>query len=268
MSLHSLLDPLRALAREAGAAILEIYSRDDHDVSHKSDNSPVTAADLAAHHCIVAGLQTMTPDVPVLSEEALVPWSERQTWTRYWLVDPLDGTREFIQRNGDFTVNIALIDQGKAVLGAVYVPVHDVLYYGGEGIGAWKESGGERKRIATSGLSPEQRTLRVVASRNHRGDALESWLAAVEKQYPDLTLVSVGSSLKICLVAEGAADVYPRLAPTSEWDIAAAHAVLDAAGGKLVDVHYQERVYNSSDNLLNPWFLALGDPTFPRFGDL
>jgi 3'(2'), 5'-bisphosphate nucleotidase len=263
MTLQDLLAPVSAIAREAGAAILEVYERPDHGVQRKADESPLTAADLAAHHLIIAALQTLTPDLPVLSEESAdVPWPTRRTWRRYWLVDPLDGTKEFINRNGEFTVNIALIDNGVPVLGVVYVPTLDLLYSGAQGVGAEKEQHGERTRIATVKVLPGQQQLRVVASRRHGGDELEAWLAQARQRFPQLEFVSMGSSLKICLVAEGRADVYPRLAPTSEWDTAAAQAVLEAAGGVLTDTAFQPYRYNRKEELLNPYFLALGDASF------
>jgi len=260
LSTARLLPAVIALSKQAGAAILAVYGRDDFDVSHKQDDSPLTAADLAAHQVIVAGLQQLTPGVPVLSEEsAAVAWSERQQWTRYWLVDPLDGTKEFIKRNGEFTVNIALIDNGVPVLGVVYVPVLQWCYSGARGEGAWIERETTTTPIAVTPIVNGQPTLRVVASRNHRGDDLDAWLARVEQQFPQLELVSMGSSLKICLVAEGKADIYPRLALTSEWDTAAAQAVLEAAGGMLVDYDGNQYRYNRKQDLLNPYFYALGD---------
>ncbi len=263
MTLQDLLAPVSAIARQAGAAILAVYNSDEHGVQYKADESPLTLADLAAHQLIVEALYTLTPEWPVLSEEsANVPWATRRTWSRYWLVDPLDGTKEFINRNGEFTVNIALIDQGVPVLGIVFVPTLDLLYLGAQGLGAWKEEQGRRTQIATTRVLQDQQHLRVVASRRHEGADLEAWLAQARRRFPALELVSMGSSLKICLVAEGRADVYPRLAPTAEWDTAAAQGVLEAAGGILTDLAFQPYRYNRKDDLLNPHFYALGDPAF------
>ncbi|HEY0960922.1 MAG TPA: 3'(2'),5'-bisphosphate nucleotidase CysQ [Pseudomonadales bacterium] len=263
MTLQQLLAPVGAIARAAGAAILEIYQRADHGVQYKEDDSPLTHADLAAHELIVAGLGKLTPQLPVLSEESAgIPWTERRRWTRYWLVDPLDGTKEFINRNGEFTVNIALIEHGVPVLGAVYAPVQDLLYLGAAQLGAWKEDRGRSARIGTAAIADGQRVLRVVASRRHAGAELETWLGRMQQRFPDLELLSMGSSLKICLVAEGSADVYPRLAPTSEWDTAAAQAVLEASGGILIDTDGVPYRYNAKDDLLNPYFFALGDARF------
>lgn len=263
MTLQDLLAPVSAIARQAGAAILDVYRRADHGVQHKADQSPLTTADLAAHELITAALRRLTPDLPVLSEEsAEIPWAVRQTWTRYWLVDPLDGTKEFVSRNGEFTVNIALIDSGAPVFGVVYVPTLDLLYCGAKDLGAWKEDRGQRTQIATVKVQPGQKQLRIVASRRHGGDELDAWLAQMRGRFPELELVSMGSSLKICLVAEGRADIYPRLAPTAEWDTAAAQAVLEAAGGLLTDTAFQPYRYNRKDELLNPHFFALGDAAF------
>lgn len=269
MQFQHLLDPVMVLAQQAGAAIMEVYARVDHEVVDKADASPLTAADLAAHHIIVAGLQKLNPQFPILSEEAAgIAWEQRQQWHRYWLVDPLDGTKEFIQRNGDFTVNIALIDDGVPVLGVVFAPVLGWLYCGVQGQGAHKYTPDTAKALNTAAIAPGQQTLRVVASRNHRGEALDAWIATMQQRFPALDTVSMGSSLKICLVAEGRADIYPRLAPTSEWDTAAAQAVLEAAGGVVLDPDGQALRYNRKESLLNPYFFAVGDNTleFPKPG--
>ena len=218
------------LARVAGKAILAVYQR-DFSVAEKADNSPLTDADLAAHRRIVAGLTELTPDIAILSEEsATVPYSTRQSWDRYWLVDPLDGTREFIKRNGEFTVNIALIQHGVPLLGVVHAPVINVTYAGRLGAGAFLETAtGSRAPLHVT--ENRQTPLRVAGSRSHAGDSLKAFLTNVGAH----ELVSMGSSLKLCLVAEGKADIYPRLGPTSEWDTAAAQAVVEAAGGRVTD---------------------------------
>ena len=263
MNLQQLLVPLAEIAHKAGAAILDVYERADHGIERKQDNSPLTAADMAAHHIIIDALHALTPELPVLSEESIpVPWAIRQQWSRYWLIDPLDGTKEFIKRNGEFTVNIALIDKGVPVLGVVYVPVLDVLYAGLQGEGAWKDVAGRRTRINAAKIVAGQKQLRIVASSNHHGVLLDAWLARVAAVFSELELVSMGSSLKICLVAEGSADIYPRFAPTAEWDTAAAHAVLLAAGGKLMDDNFTEYHYNQKDDMLNPFFYTVGDTEF------
>ena len=251
-----LLQPVVQLSRAAGERILEIYAS-DFDVEHKADESPLTAADLAAHHCIVDGLKQLTPEVPILSEEDGLPdFETRSAWDRYWIVDPLDGTKEFVQRNGDFTVNIALIDHGHAVLGVVHAPVHDTSYFAAVGAGAWKQEGnGPLESITTARVGDQQR---IVASRNHRGEAVD----ALMERLPNASDVSVGSSLKLCMVAEGKADLYPRLGPTSEWDTAAGQCVVEQAGGLVTTTDFAPLLYNTKDDILNPHFLVIGDPTF------
>ncbi len=248
------LDAARNLAHQAGEKILEIYNT-EFSVEEKDDKSPLTAADMASHNVIVAGLEKLTPEIPVLSEEsAKIPFEERSSWDTYWLIDPLDGTKEFIKRNGEFTVNIALIDKGVPVLGVVYVPVSGVTYAGCEGKGSLKEVPGEGEKVIkvrTLSAGP----LAVVGSRSHRGESLEAWLDKVG----EYEIVSMGSSLKICLVAEGVADIYPRLGLTSEWDTAAAHCVVEQAGGFLTDTDMQPLRYNTKDSLLNPFFFVFGD---------
>jgi len=251
-----LLDDVVAIAREAGERILEVYNRDDFDVEKKGDDSPLTAADLAAHRTIVAALETLTPDIPVHSEESQgITWEMRRDWQRYWLVDPLDGTKEFIKRNGEFTVNIALMENGAPVMGVVHVPVLGVTYLGGVGVGAFKEEKGARQPIR---VRPLQAPVVMVASRSHGADKLGALETLINEQLGDVELANMGSSLKLCLVAEGKADIYPRLAPTSEWDTAAAHAVVTAAGGVVVNTAFETLRYNKED-ILNPFFLVLGD---------
>ncbi len=247
-------EALIEIAQAAGQAILAIYER-DFVVEQKADQSPLTEADLASHQQIVAALTELTPEVPILSEEsAEIPYAQRSTWSRYWLIDPLDGTKEFIRRNGEFTVNIALIEQGRPVLGVVLVPVSGVCYIGEVGVGAWKQQpNGEQVRIQASQCC--QQPLRVVASRSHVSAGLQQVLDRIGEHQ----LVSMGSSLKLCLVAEGAADVYPRLGPTCEWDTAAAQAVVEAAGGQVTDLTGQPLRYNQQDSLLNPHFLVFAD---------
>ena len=246
---------MATLAVQAGAAILEVYNSDAFDVQEKDDKSPLTAADLAAHHVIVDGLAALTPDIPVLSEEsAKLPYAERSAWQRYWLVDPLDGTREFIKRNGEFTVNIALIDAGVPILSVVHVPVTGVSYLACQGQGASRqEAGGEPQAISVRKLGAGP--IMVVGSRSHRGESLNQFLDKLGEH----DMVGMGSSLKLCLVAEGAADIYPRLGPTSEWDTAAAQCVVEQAGGFVTDTDMQPLRYNTKDSLLNPFFLVFGD---------
>lgn len=252
--LAGLLEPVAELAQQAGEKILVVYNSDEFSVEEKADKSPLTAADLASHHAIVDGLTALTPDIPILSEEsASLPYTERSLWQTYWLVDPLDGTREFIKRNGEFTVNIALIEDGVPVLSVVYVPVTGVSYLACKGQGAFKQEAGERRaiRVRKLGTGP----LMVVGSRSHRGESLNQFLEKLGEH----EMVGMGSSLKLCLVAEGAADIYPRLGLTSEWDTAAAQCVVEQAGGYVTDTSMQPLRYNTKDSLLNPFFLVFGD---------
>jgi 3'(2'), 5'-bisphosphate nucleotidase len=250
-----LLDAACAIARDAGRAILEVYGRAEFAVARKSDDSPLTEADQAAHAIIADALAQLDDDMPVLSEESQpAEVATRRSWRRYWLVDPLDGTKEFVKRNGEFTVNIALVDDTRAVLGAVYAPVLDRLYSGAVGLGAWRaDAGGPSEPIAVRATA--ELPLRVVGSRSHPTPELAQYLAAL----PPHQITDMGSSLKICLVAEGSADVYPRLGPTSEWDTAAAQAILESAGGRMIDLAGRPLRYNSKDDLLNPNFVAFGD---------
>ena len=247
------VDAVVALAIKAGQEILSIYAT-DFDVESKDDASPLTQADLASHRAIVAGLRMLTPDVPIISEEdGLADFDERRRWSRYWLVDPLDGTKEFVNRNGEFTVNIALIDAHRPLLGVVYVPVRETTYVGCEGVGAERrDADGNRTDLAVSGRSAD--TVRVVGSRSHRGASLDAFLEALGAH----EMVPMGSSLKFCIVAEGAADIYPRLGPTSEWDTAAAQAVVEQAGGEVVTLDGKPMKYNTKDDILNPHFLVVG----------
>lgn len=263
MKRQDLLQAVERISKQAGAAIMDVYTRDAAiQVSNKADNSPLTDADLAAHKIIVRELKQLTPEWPILSEESVeIDWQTRKKWSTYWLVDPLDGTREFINRNGEFTVNIALIENNIPVLGTVYVPVNKTLYSGGIGLGAYKEFDDAVNPIQVKKTKAGE-SVKVVASRNHRGETLDSWLKKLEEHFAKVELLSMGSSLKICLVAEGKADIYPRLAPTSEWDTAAAQAILEAAGGELKDVDFRVYRYNRKENILNPFFYAIGDVNF------
>jgi len=251
---HELLAHVAAIARRAGREILEIYASGELAATTKADASPLTAADLRAQRLILESLRELTPDVPVLSEEAVhTQFAQRSQWRRYWLVDPLDGTREFLSRNGQFTVNIALIEGHAPALGVVHVPVTDMSYRGLPGVGAWRQRSSarcEEIQVAARASAP----VRVVGSRSHRGDSLDAFLTRVGAH----ELIPVGSSLKFCMVAEGAADVYPRLGPTSEWDTAAAHAVLTGAGGTVSRLDGEPLRYNTREELLNPFFVAYG----------
>ncbi len=252
--IQSLLAGVIAISKRAGENILVVYNR-EFEVMEKEDHTPLTEADMAAHHCIVAGLKNLTPDIPVLSEEsANVAFEERQGWQRYWLVDPLDGTREFIKRNGEFSVNIALIDGHDSVLGVIYAPTQGVCYFAARGYGAYKQADGEAaSKITTQAWRGG--ALRVAGSRSHRGDSLDGMLEKIG----DCEVISMGSSLKSCLVAEGSVHIYPRFGPTSEWDTAAAQCIVEEAGGRLTNMCLEPIRYNTKGSLLNPWFIVTGD---------
>ncbi|MCM5704920.1 3'(2'),5'-bisphosphate nucleotidase CysQ [Larsenimonas salina] len=243
---------------EAGRQVMAIYER-EFDVSIKADDSPVTEADMAAHHALVALLNDTCPEVPILSEEdADIAFETRRAWARYFLIDPLDGTKEFISKNGEFTLNVALIEDGEPVFGIVHAPVLETSWWGSTEGGAFKRVGkGDTKPIRVRELpTPESETpWQIVASRRHGGEVLE----ALCQRLPAHERVSMGSSIKLCLVAEGLADLYPRFAPTSEWDTAAAHAVVRAAGGDVLEAKTRSPLaYNQKAELLNPWFIVFG----------
>ena len=252
------LEQLADLAECAGRKILAIYAT-DFDVETKDDASPVTAADMAAHRCIVGGLTRLSPDIPVLSEEsANIPWATRRAWDRYWLVDPLDGTKEFIKRNGEFTVNIALIEQGRAVASVVHAPVLDETFVASTQRGAlWRQVNGAFTPISVRPVPARGATVAV--SKSHRSPATQRFLDALGPHAP----VAIGSSLKLCRIAQGRADAYPRLGPTSEWDIAAGQCVLEQAGGRVITADGKRLMYNEKESILNPEFLAIGDQEYP-----
>jgi len=255
----ALIDEIVSISQQAGHAILAIYNRTAEgafDIMHKADASPLTLADLASHNLIRDALALRSPDLPLLSEEsASIDFAIRSGWKDYWLVDPLDGTKEFIKRNGEFTVNIALVRDHQPVLGVVHVPVSGVTYWGTKEGGAVRlDADGTQTRILVR--QPCADPVVVVGSRSHANPAMAEHLARLGAY----ELTSMGSSLKLCLVAEGKADFYPRLGPTSEWDTAAAHAVVTAAGGKVVTLDGKDLRYNTKESMLNPDFLVYGDP--------
>ncbi|TCJ26684.1 3'(2'),5'-bisphosphate nucleotidase [Halomonas sp. GDM18] len=252
-----LLTAIEQLCREAGQAILAVARGGELGTRAKADDSPVTAADMAAHHVLVEGLARLTPQIPVLSEESdKADIAARRDWQTFWLVDPLDGTREFVTGSGEYTVNVALIQGSRSVLGVVDAPVLETTWSGLAGVGAFREDATGRVAIT---VSPEPEVLRVVASKSH----LDARTAALIERLAPVENVSCGSSLKFCRIAEGNADLYPRYAPTSEWDTAAAQAVLEAAGGQVFDAESlpaqpRRLDYNARDTLVNPFFIACG----------
>lgn len=255
MNNKELLKKIVTISKEAGDAILEVYNNESLLVETKEDNSPLTLADIASHKVICEGLKSLDINYPILSEEgALIPYEERKHWDRYWLIDPLDGTKEFIKRNGEFTVNIALIENDTPILGVVYSPVLKVCYYGEKDSGSFKEDSLGNILAIFTNIEKKNGEYSVVASRSHRDEKTDALLQKLGEH----TCVSMGSSLKLCLVAEGAANLYPRLAPTMEWDTAAAHAVVSGAGGVVLDTEGNNLVYNK-ENLLNPHFIVLSE---------
>lgn len=247
---------VRDLARLAGQLVLLIYEKDGVvSVSLKSDQSPLTEADLASHNCICAGLTKLTPKIPVVSEEDASSLFYRKSSGLFWLIDPLDGTKEFVARNGEFTVNIALIQDGQPVWGVVYAPVLGLMYWGGRDFGAFREAKGHVEKLKVSMALCRESICRVVASKSHLNAETEAFI----DQLGDVSLIQAGSSLKFCKVAEGAADVYPRLAPTCEWDTAAAQAVVEGAGGFVVDLSGNRLVYGKEE-VLNPSFFVASIP--------
>lgn len=259
LPINSLAQTVLRIAKEAGDKIMAIYEN-DFAIYEKQDTSPLTEADLAAHNVIVDAL-TAESDLPILSEESAdISWDERKQWHSYWLVDPLDGTKEFIKKNGEFTVNIALIENGKPTMGIVYAPALNKSYVGIVGEGAWTEINGEFAPISATKHSGND-VWKIVGSRSHQSPEIQNLLAQL---IGETELVAMGSSLKLCLVAEGEAHLYPRLGPTSEWDTGAAHAVAIAAGAKVtvldpanpLDSNAEDLTYNQKESVLNPFFLV------------
>ena len=252
------IDQVILLAKEAGKKILSIYNK-GFDVYEKANKSPLTQADLLSHGIIIEGLARITPDLPVLSEESSNDEiSNRLSWETYWLIDPLDGTKEFVKRNGEFTVNIALVHNHEPIFGVVYAPVLEIAYWGGLNVGAHKIQDHKSNVIHIRKRPSDSTKWRIVGSRSHSSNEFKSFI----QKYPDAEIISMGSSLKLCLVAEGVADLYPRLGPTSEWDTAASQAVVEAAGGQVLRIPEMTSLrYNENEStLLNPHFLVCGDP--------
>ena len=251
-----LLSAIIEISEKASDEILKFYNI-DYDVEVKDDLTPVTSADVAAHKLITKALKKLTPDIPILSEEdSEISFDERKTWKSYWLVDPLDGTREFIKKNGEFSVNIALISDQKSILGVIFVPVTRVCYYATQGNGAFKKT--EAKTEKLSVRKTQRDSLVVAGSRSYRDSSLDNFL----KNVGEYEIISMGSSIKSCMVAEGKVDIYPRLGPTSEWDTAAAQCIVEEAGGSITDTSLKPLRYNTKDSLLNPHFLAFADQKF------
>ncbi len=259
MDLSKLLIEVRKAVADAGAAILEVYADPKRfEVERKDDDSPLTQADLAANRILVARLRELTPSIPILSEESKqAPWSERRHWQDCWVVDPLDGTKEFLKRNDEFTVNVALVREHRPILGVVHAPALQEWYWAVRHEGAWHQKGGKVLERLNAVAHPGDRPWRVVGSRSHNTPEVDAFVARLGAA----EMVSMGSSLKLCLVAAGRADVYPRLGPTSEWDTCAAQAVVEEAGGQVLDAHTGEPLrYNARESILNPHFIVCARP--------
>ncbi len=247
------LAPLKHIAHQAGEAIMEFYRQGETQTWTKKDDSPITEADLAAHHIIVDALAELTPDIPVLSEESDgITWEERSQWQTYWLVDPLDGTKEFIKQNGEFTVNIALIENNKPTMAVVYAPALNSMYYASETQGCYLEQDNEAPVLLDLTSCKLTETTRVVGSRSHASPDMNKFTG----QFNQVELVPTGSSLKLCLIAQGVADIYPRLGPTMEWDTGAGHCIATCAGALVSKLDGSALRYNESDSLLNPFFVV------------
>jgi len=246
------------VAIEAGNEILNFYNN-DIEVVNKEDLSPLTKADLASNKIILESLNNLNSNIPILSEESLVDWSIRKNWKKYWLVDPLDGTKEFIKKNGEFTVNIALIEGNNPILGVVYVPAKSFLYLAEKNKGSFKTITKDKLKnlegIQKILVSSQMNRARVIGSRSHSNATFDNW---VKEKFPNADIVQAGSSLKFCLIAEGKADIYPRFGPTSEWDIAAGHMIVNEAGGKIRTFQNDSIKYNTKENIINPEFYAIG----------
>lgn len=252
------MSDIAMVAEKAGNKILDIYSRmQEYNVKKKNDNTPLTEADILSHQIVMEGLKDITPDLPVLSEEGnTISYEKRKQWRKYWLVDPLDGTKEFIAKNSEFTINIALIENHKPVFGLIYVPVKQLYYFAASGEGAFKqEKNKDPVAIKTSAWKPGK--IIVAVSRHHSVDRLDV-LFSTAGEYE---IITRGSSLKFALIAEGKADIYPRMGPTSEWDTAAGQCIIEEAGGIVVDLSFEPLRYNTKDSLINPSFLVIGDPS-------
>ena len=255
---NKLLLDICNVAIEAGNEILNFYNN-DIEVTHKEDLSPLTKADLASNKIILESLIKLNSKIPILSEESLVDWSVRKNWKKYWLVDPLDGTKEFIKKNGEFTVNIALIEDNNPILGVVYVPAKSLLYLAEKNKGSFKTNTKDKlenfEGIQKILVSSQTNRPRVIGSRSHSNATFDNW---VKEKFPNADIVQAGSSLKFCLIAEGEADIYPRFGPTSEWDIAAGNMIVNEAGGKIRTFQNDSIKYNTKENIINPEFYAIG----------
>lgn len=250
------INQILEIAENAGKATLEIYDR-EFTIEEKEDRSPVTEADKKSNEIIITALSDIYPDIPFISEETKqTPFAERKDWKYYWLIDPLDGTKEFIKKNGEFTINIALIKDQIPILGVIYVPVKDIFYYAQKGKGSFKIEKGASAQPIQASQQTTQEKLVVVGSRSHGSETLNAFIEEKKAEYNEVELISSGSSLKFCLVAEGKADIYPRTGPTHEWDTAAGHAIVLESGKSVYDFESGDPLVYNKENLLNGWFIV------------
>ena len=254
-----LLLEISNIAIQAGEEILNYYNQ-EIEITQKNDSSPLTQADIASNKLILNALYNLDRSIPALSEESLINWEIRKNWKKYWLIDPLDGTKEFIKKNGEFTVNIALIENNNPTIGVVFVPVTKALYLAQQGFGSYKINTNKKLRNLNNlnkiSVSKLHNKVRIIGSRSHSNSIFDDW---VNDKYPGAEIVQAGSSLKFCLIAEGKADIYPRFGPTSEWDIAAGHIIVNEAGGRINTFSGGNINYNTKEDILNPHFYVIGN---------
>ena len=263
MNINEELLKISNISVEAGRIILDFYNK-NLNITFKADESPLTQADLASHKLITDSIKKITPNIPILSEEEFIEWDLRKKWKKYWLIDPLDGTKEFIKKNGEFTVNIALIENNRPILGVIYAPASNELYFAKKNFGSYKILTNKQLNTLDNAKKisikiNKTNKVKIIGSRSHSNPILQKW---VSKNFNDFQILQKGSSLKFCLIAEGFADIYPRFGPTSEWDIAAGHIILEEAGGKLKSIYNKEILYNEKEDILNPNFFAYNNIDF------
>ena len=263
MNINEELLKISNISVEAGRIILDFYNK-NLNITFKADESPLTQADLASHKLITDFIKKITPNTPILSEEEFIEWDLRKKWKKYWLIDPLDGTKEFIKKNGEFTVNIALIENNRPILGVIYAPASNELYFAKKNFGSYKILTNKQLNTLDNAKKisikiNKTNKVKIIGSRSHSNPILQKW---VSKNFNDFQILQKGSSLKFCLIAEGFADIYPRFGPTSEWDIAAGHIILEEAGGKLKSIDNKEILYNEKEDILNPNFFAYNNIDF------
>lgn len=250
------IQKINSIAKKAGNEIMKIYQQ-DFDVDYKADNSPLTKADIHSNEVIIKNLENLHPDIPILSEEnKAIPYNIRKNWEYFWLIDPLDGTKEFVKKNGEFTVNIALIYKNMPVLGVIYAPVLNLLYYAQKDRGAFKQEKNKKPQRLPIYNQTNNDTLKVIISKSHYNQETKEFVDNLKNQYEKIEFINIGSSLKFCLIAEGKADIYPRLAPTMEWDTAAGQIIVEQTGGKVIEYKNKKHLKYNKKNLHNPWFIS------------